>query len=283
MISLGRNIPALRVQRQLDLLSGRIGELYERLSSGSRLNNARDDPASLAIVSSLKLQQRLARMAIHNTNDGVSALSIADAALSSIGTILTRMAELAQQAANGTCSPIQRRALQAEFDTLGSEIERIAQSTSFNGLGLINQESTISLQVGFNGGHLSEIYIPRVDATLSGLGLAKESGLAFFLVGSTIDEAQTNARLALEGLQEAAESLVMKHGQLGAAQSRLGATIESLAASELVLAESESRLRDIDIASEAAELTRLLILQNIGTAVLAMALNEPQLALILLL
>jgi flagellin len=282
VVSLGSNISALRIQRRLSEMGDRIGALFEKLSSGSRLNQASDDPASLMMADSLRAQQRLARMAIRNANDGISALSIADSALGSIGGILTRMAELAAQASNGSYSLPQRQALQSEFAQLGSEVQRIALTTSFNGIRLLDYQGTFSVQVGINGSVGSQIGLPAVDATLFGLGLGNGDGLAFSLIGSTIAEAQESSRHALDALRNSVDAAAEKRGLLGATESRLGFAVSNLASYEQTLAEAESRLTDIDVAAEAAELVRLLILQQIGAAVLSFALREPQIALVLL-
>ena len=148
-ITLGTNVASLKAQRSLSLSSNKLANTFERLSSGQRINKASDDAAGLAIADSLKADQRVASVAIRNANDGISTIAIADAALGQIGEVLTRMAELSEQSANGTFSTEQRSALANEFIALGSEIERIAVTTNFNGVTLLSGTSNIVLQVGF--------------------------------------------------------------------------------------------------------------------------------------
>jgi flagellin len=149
-ITLGSNIVSLQAQRRLAEASLRLSDVFEKLSSGQRINKASDDAAGLAIADSLRADQRLASVAIRNANDGVSVVAIADGALAQISAVLTRMAELAEQSANGVFSNDQRSALQNEFVALGSEIQRIADTTTFNGVKLLSGTSSITLQIGLD-------------------------------------------------------------------------------------------------------------------------------------
>ncbi len=129
-ITLGSNVSSLRAQRTLNTSTNSLTNVYQRLSSGSRINRAADDAAGLAIADSLKADQRIASVAIRNANDGISSVAIADAALGQIGNVLSRLAELAEQSANGTLSASQRSAIDQEFSALGSEITRISRFPS---------------------------------------------------------------------------------------------------------------------------------------------------------
>ena len=149
-ITLGSNIASLKAQRSLAQSTQTLSEVYQRLSSGARINKASDDAAGLSIADSLKAQQRIATVAIRNANDGISSIAIADAALGEIGNVLARLAELSEQSANGVFSVNQRSAISAEFIALSSEIERIAATTKFNGVELLKGDSTMTLQVGFD-------------------------------------------------------------------------------------------------------------------------------------
>ena len=283
-ITLGANVSALQAQRRLNIATQAIGKTYERLSSGQRINNASDDAAGLGIADSLRAQTRIATVAIRNANDGISTISIADAALGEIGSVLTRLAELAQQSANGVFSTTQRSALSNEFTALGSEIERIAVTTEFNGVRLLSAPTATNYQVGFNGGANSYITVNGVAGTLQNLGLANigSSSLTFSLNGVTADVGLTASRLALDAVNGAIQSLANTRGTLGAAQSRLEVSINSIAAARENFAAAESRIRDVDVAAEAAELTRLSVLQQASTAILAQANQQPGLALRLL-
>ncbi|MBN8549524.1 MAG: flagellin FliC [Deltaproteobacteria bacterium] len=283
-ITLGSNIASLQAQRRLASATDRLGKTFERLSSGQRINRASDDAAGLAIADSLRASQRVATVAIRNANDGISTIAIADSALGEIGNVLSRLAELAEQSANGVFSTVQRSALANEFVALSSEIERIATTTQFNGVALLSGGSTLTLQVGFNSTSTSQVSFTGVQGTLQALGLAtaNTSVLSFSLNGATIAEGQSASRAALDAVNSAITSLASTRGTLGATESRLQVAINSLTVARENFASAESRIRDVDVASEAAELTRLNILQQAGAAVLAQANQQPSLALSLL-
>lgn len=283
-ITIGNNIISLGAQRRLGIATDALSTSFERLSSGQRINKASDDAAGLAIADSLRADQRIATVGIRNANDGISTIAIADGALGQIGGTLSRLAELAEQSANGVFSTHQRSALQNEFSALASEIERIAVTTTFNGVRLLSGGQAITLQVGFNSASTSQIQITNVEGTLARLGLAlvNTSQMGFSISGISIDEGQSAARLALDAINGAISSLAQTRGNLGAAQARLQVTINNLAVARENYAAAESRIRDCDVASEAAEMTRLGILQQAGAAVLAQANQQPSLALSLL-
>ena len=283
-ITIGNNIASLQAQRRLADATGRLSETFERLSSGQRINKASDDAAGLAIADSLRADQRIASVAIRNANDGISVVAIADGALAQISGVLTRLAELAEQSANGVFSTQQRSALQNEFTALSSEVERIATTTTFNGVNLLSGGAAITLQVGFNSGSTSQIQITNVQGTLQSLGLATtgSSALTYSISGASIEAGQSASRAALDAVNGAIGSLSQTRGNLGAAESRLRVAINNLSVARENFAAAESRIRDVDVASEAAELTRLSILQQAGAAVLAQANQQPALALSLL-
>jgi flagellin len=276
-ITIGTNITSLQSQRRLGLASSQLSKTFERLSSGQRINKASDDAAGLAIADKLRADQRVASVAIRNANDGISTIAIADSALSEIGNVLTRLAELSQQSANGTFSTEQRSALGNEFVALGSEIQRIAQTTEFNGVKLLSGTSGITLQVGLTSAVESQINLANVQGTLASLGLGTEAGALSYSVTT-----QAGALQALNAVNNAIGSLASTRGNLGASESRLSVAINNLSVARENFAAAESRIRDVDVASEAAELTRLTILQQAGASVLAQANQQPALALALL-
>ena len=280
-INIRTNIPSLIAQRNLDSSSARLNTSYERLSSGLRINRARDDAAGLSIAESLKADSAVATVGIRNANDGISIISIADQAIGQIGNTLARLAELAQQSANGVFANTQRSALQNEFIALQSEIERIAYTTKFNGLNLLSGGGEVVFQVGFDGSSLSQVTYSGVQVTLAALGLAGagSSAPSYSIIAVSDVESQSAARLALDAIQRAITSVTRNRGQLGAAESRLEVTISNLQVARENFKAAESRIRDVDVASEAAELTRLNILQQAGAAILAQANQQPQLAL----
>jgi flagellin len=283
-ITLGSNVVSLRAQRSLNVQSTKLSNVYQKLSSGQRINKASDDAAGLAIADSLKADQRVASVAIRNANDGISTIAIADSALGEIGNVLSRLAELSEQSANGVFSVEQRSALANEFTALGSEIERIATVTEFNGVKLLSGNASVVLQVGFDSASTSQISFTGVNGTLQSLGLANAgtSALSFSINGSSLEAGQSASRLALDAVNAAIGSLASNRGTLGAAESRLNVAINNLSVARENFASAESQIRDTDVAAQAAELTRLGILQQAGAAVLAQANQQPALALSLL-
>lgn len=283
-LNIRTNVESIHAQRELNKTTNRLRTAYARLSSGLRITRAADDAAGLAIAEQLKADARIASVAIRNANDGISIIAITDGAMGEITNTLTRMAELAEQSANGVYSTAQRSALALEFIALGSEAERIAQTTTFNGLSLLNGITNVTFQVGFDGTSNSQISYSGVEATLTSMGLAAtgSSRLIYSINAGTTPLAQEAARAALDAVQLAIDSLTRNRGTIGAAESRLNVAIENLAVARENFQAAESRIRDVDVAEEAAELTRLNILQQAATAVVAQANQQPQLALQLL-
>ncbi|MCC6219765.1 MAG: flagellin FliC [Deltaproteobacteria bacterium] len=283
-LTINTNIASINAQRRLGNSTDSLQRSYQKLSSGLRIVRASDDAAGLAIADSLRADQRIAGVAIRNANDGISLISIADGALREIGDVLTRMAELAEQSANGTLSVVQRSALASEFLALGSEVQRIAVTTTFNGIELLSGGAQVLLQIGLDERATSRIGFSGVDGTLAALGLATSGGeaLAYSINAGTTAAAQTAAQSALSAVKVAISSLTSNRGTLGATESRLNVTINNLQVARENFASAESQIRDVDVAGEAAELTRLNILQQAGAAVLAQANQQPALALTLL-
>jgi len=283
-INIRTNLPALSAQRNLESSSNKLSTSYQRLSSGLRINRASDDAAGLAIAENLRAGSSTATVAMRNANDGISVITIADQAVNQIGNVLNRMAELAEQSSNGVVDNVQRSALQNEFTALSSEIERIAVTTKFNGLRLLDGQNDITFQIGFDGASTSQLTYGAVDVRLAGMGLAQtgSSSTTFSIIGTNEIDAQGAARSALDAIQVALTSVNQKRGNLGALENRLEVTINNLQVARENFKAAESRIRDVDVATEAAELTRLNILQQAGAAVLAQANQAPQLALQLL-
>jgi len=283
-LTIGSNVTSLKAQRNLASSTNKLTSCYQKLSSGKRINKACDDAAGLAIADNLKAQQSVASVAIRNANDGISTIAIADGALSQISDVLTRMAELAEQSANGVYNTTQRSALDDEFLSLSSEIERIAVTTEFNGVKLISGTETIALQVGFDSQSTSQVSITGVSGSLQNLGLASKysSIMNYKLNADTSAAAQSASRAALDAVNTAITKMTSARGKLGAVESRLNVAVANLSVAKENFASAESQIRDTDVASEAAELTRLNILQQAGTSVLAQANQQPQLALNLL-
>jgi flagellin len=280
----GLNISSLRTQRQINITTGRLNQAYERLSSGLRVNHSKDDAAGLAVAMKLRSDTRVATVSARNANDGISIIGIADQAVGQINDVLIRLAELAEQSANSTNTNDQRSAIQNEFSMLMAEIERIAVTTEFNGLYLISSSQTLTFQVGFDGSSLSGIAYSGIQATLAAIGLAPlgSSDPTFSVIGSSEADSRSAALLALDAIHGAITSVTRSRGILGAAESRLHTTIRQLATARESFQSAESAITDVDVAQEAAEMARLNVLQQAGTAILANSNFQPQLALKLL-
>lgn len=283
-INMRTNLPGLAAQRNVGATTDRLNLSYQRLASGMRINKASDDAAGLAIAENLRADTTKASVAIRNANDAISVIAIADQAIGQISNILNRLAELAQQSANGVYDVTQRSALQNEFTALSTEIERIAVTTTFNGIDLLSNGQNLTFQVGFDGSSLSQLSYDGINATLQAMGLADvgSSTPTYSITAETELEAQSASRLALEAISEALASVNRNRGNLGALESRLSTSINNLQVARENFKAAESQIRDLDVAAEAAELTRLNILQQAGAAILAQANQQPSIAIQLL-
>jgi len=267
------NVPSLNAQRQLANTGDALNQALERLSSGLRINKAADDAAGLAIADKLRSDIRIASQAIRNANDGISAITIGEKALGEVGDIVTRLSELAQQSASGLVTNDQRSSIQTEFESLVSEIDRISNTTSFNGVNLLSAGNTVSLQIGLDNSANARLEFQTIDGSSSGIGLS---------LSSVSLSTQTAARSALSSITSAIGTVASKRGELGAIQSRLTIAIRNLRVARENFSAAESRIRDADIAEETANLTKNTILQQAGVSVLAQANQAPSLALRLL-
>jgi flagellin len=263
------NIFSLNAQKNLAVHGEKLGGSFAKLSSGLRIVTAADDAAGLGISERMRGQIRSLNMASRNAQDGVSLVQTAEGALSEVSGNLVRMRELAVEAANGTLNAADRTSLDAEFQALDDEINRVAGQTEFNGISLLNGAVTVSIQVGTTTGQT--IGISTTDMQSAALGIA------------ALDVTDTtNASAALAALDTAIDLVVAQRGDFGASQNRLSSAMRSIATAAENIAGAESRIRDVDVAAETAELTKNRILQQAATSVLAQANNQPQLALSLL-
>jgi len=266
------NVASLNAQRNLSNTTANLNRSLERLSSGLRITRASDDAAGLAISESFRAEIRSLAQAQRNANDGVSLLQIAEGALNETSGNLIRLRELAIQSANGTLGDAERTTLNNEFQDLVAEIDRIADVTEFNGTTILNGATTaVTFQVGVNNTSNDRISVAGVDATSSGIGV---NALSISAVGG--------ANSALAALDAAISTVASLRGSFGTAQNRLESTIRSLGVSIENTSAAESRIRDVDVASETANLTRNQVLQQAGIAVLAQANVSSQSALALL-
>jgi len=267
------NLASLNAQRHLAESQSALDTSLERLSSGLRINNAYDDAAGLAIADKLSRDTRVIAQAIRNANDGLSALAIGEKGLGQVNSVITRLSELASESATGTVTNTQRSAIQNEFTQLLSEIDRIAKTSTFNGVSLLSGAAGLAIQVGLDGGVTSQINVSTIDAQLSALGIEAST-----IAVSTSASAQSS----LSTLTSAIATVANNRGTLGAYESRLITAIANLRVAQEQFSAAESRIRDADVAVEAANLTRGNILQQAGIAVLAQANQIPALALQLL-
>ncbi len=266
------NISSIASQRQLSRVTNRLNSNYQRLASGSRIATAADDPAGLGISERMRAKLRSLSVAQRNGRDGISLIQTAEGALNETNTSLVRMRELAVQAANGTLNTDDRSTLDVEFQALVTEIDRLANATTFNGVDLLNTNATsVDIQIGTES--TESILVGLVDASSSTLGLT--------VTGFDISNV-SNARASLGIIDSAINGITIARGNLGATENRLESAVRSLQNAELNLAAAESRIRDVDIASETADLTRNSILQQAAVSVLSQANLQPQIALSLL-
>jgi flagellin len=192
------------------------------------------------------------------------------------------MGELANQSANATYTTSQRSAMASEFVALSSEIDRVAQTNTFNGLGTISNSSALTIQVGFDSDASSRITMASAVGTLSALGLSNGTTLSFSITGVSSDQAVTASRLAITAINAALESVTQQRGVIGANASRLQFAIENIGVMRDNFVAAEAAIRDSDVASDAAEMLRLQILAQTQTAILAQANQQPALVLKLL-
>jgi flagellin len=240
-----------------------------------RITKAADDAAGLAISEKLRAQITSLRMAQRNTSDGVSMVQTAEGSLSEIANIMSRMRELAVEASSGVLQATERAYLATEFTSLQGEVERIADSTQFNGLSLSNgTTASVDVQVGiFNVAAEDRVTVTLQDADTAALAIDT----------AAIDlSSDTSAQAAIAAIDTAIDSVNSSRASYGAAQNQLVSALHNLENYTENLVETESRIRDTDFAAETAELTRNQIFQQAGVAVLAQANSSPQIALALL-
>ncbi|SEK51183.1 flagellin [Pseudoxanthomonas sp. GM95] len=255
------NVMSLNAQRNLTASGNDLATSLQRLSSGLRINSAKDDAAGLAISQRMTTQIKGLDQAARNANDGISLAQTAEGALSTIGDNLQRIRELTVQAANGTNSDDDQAAIQKEITALGSEIGRVLANTQFNGKTLFGTDpNTISIQVGSNATANDQI-----DIVVPGLDIDTD---AFDVTGVT---AGTGVADQLTAIDDALTLVSGARADLGAVQNRFTSVVANLSTTSENLSAARSRIQDTDYAKESAALTRNQILQQAGTAMLAQA------------
>lgn len=263
------NIQSLNSQRQLSRSTNDLATSFERLSSGRRINSARDDAAGLQISSRLTSQINGLNQGSRNANDAISLAQTAEGALEEYTNTVQRLRTLAVQASNGSNSDADRDALQTEFDALTTELTRISDQTEFGGVNLLNGSYNQDFQIGANTGQTINITVSQdFDA-----GTIGASGSV-----STFAGAQT----AITNLDSVLATVNETRAELGAAQNRFSSVIRSNQNTAQNVSASRSRIEDTDFAAESANLARNNVLQQAASSLLAQANQQPQIALSLL-
>jgi len=286
-MSINTNVASLNAQRNLSVSQSQLSKSMQRLSSGLRINSAADDSAGLAISENLRGQIRSQNQATRNANDGVSLIQTAEGALNETSSILVRMRELAQQSATSTVGSTERGYIQNEFAKLSSEIDRISSTAEFNGTklldGSISSGATAKMDFQVGTRNTTNDVIGLTIGKMNSASMKIDSTWSSGKAGGTIDvNTQTGAQAALTAIDNAVASVSNTRGDLGATQNRLQSTINNLQVAMENTSAAESRIRDVDVASETATMTRNNILTQAGTAILAQANQSPQAALKLL-
>ncbi len=274
------NVESLVAQRGLSNSNAELSNSFEKLSSGLRINRSADDAAGLAISENLRAKVRGLNQAKRNANDGVSLVQVAESGLSEMGNIMVRMRELTLQAGSDTVGEREKSYIQKEFDQLSQEIDRIADTTEFNGLQLLrpnDKPEGIKVQVGYNGTESDQLTLTFGDSA-AGINAETLGVKDTNLVTSDREVVAKN----LESIDKGLETIASSRAVLGSLQSRLGAAISNISQGTETMAAASSRIRDVDFAEETARLTQNRILSQAGLAVLSQANQRPEMALSLL-
>ncbi|MEC5396298.1 flagellin N-terminal helical domain-containing protein [Uliginosibacterium sp. H1] len=273
-MTINTNISSLNSQRSLNSSQNSLATSLQRLSSGLRINSAKDDAAGLAVAERIKAQVNGFNVAIRNANDAISLMQVADGGAAQISDNVQRMRELAVQASNGTLNSGDRANLQVEFAALGAEVDRLAQATKFNNIALTNSAATtFTFQVGAGTTSNDQISVSTSDMRASILTIGSVS----------IDVTMASTALAaITTLDTAITTITTTRAGYGAALNRANAVTSSLQIAVENQSAARGRIVDADFATETANLSRVQILQQAGTAMLAQANALPQQVLSLL-
>ncbi|MCC6966755.1 MAG: flagellin FliC [Nitrospira sp.] len=266
------NVASLAAQRNLAINQAQLGKSVERLSSGLRITRAADDAAGLGVSETLRAQIRSINQANRNAGDGISLTQVADGAAATVGSLLSRMRELATQSASGTLGTTERSYLDQEFVSLRSEIDRIATTTEYNGQPLLSGSSnTFEVFIGFKSGSGNSLNVALADLDVAAIGLT----------GASVSTAAA-AQSMLSNIDSAISAVATARANYGSIQSRFEVAIQNLTVTAENFTAAESRIRDADIAQETSVFTKNQILTQSGIAILAQANSLPQQALALL-
>jgi flagellin len=274
-LRINTNVQSLIAQRNLGISNMKQQASLEKISSGTRIAKAADDSAGLAIASKMTADIRSLRQDNRNANDGISMVQVAEGGMNEIGNILTRFRELSIQGASDTIGDKERGFINKEVQQLRSEVDRIAQTTEFNGRKLLSgQGEKLEIQVGLNNSPEQDRFTfdtQKLSVTAKSLG-----------VSDVNTETKQASQENLAKIDNAIKNLSENRAEVGALQNRLGSSVSNLSIYEENLSAAKSRIYDVDVASETSELTKANILSQAGTSVLSQANNNSQQALKLL-
>ena len=274
MIDVRTNIQSLDAQVKLNSTQMAVNKSFQRLSSGYRINTAADDAAGLAISESMKSQIRSYTVAERNASDAISMTQTAETSLGDMHDILGRMRELAMQSANGDMTAVDRGYIDTEFNSLKAEMGRIEGSAKFNGRLLVSPAtSAITFQIG-----LDNTASDQITLTFGGMSLSALLAATTNVAGATAG----NALASLQKIDDAIQTISTNRAKYGATLNRLDITVSSIQTMRLNITAANSRIRDVDVAMETANLSKNQVLAQAGVSVLAQANQLPQLALKLL-
>ena len=280
-LSINTNIASIDAQRNLSSSQSSLSTSMQRLSSGLRINTAKDDAAGLSIAERMNAQVRGMNVAIRNSNDGISLAQTADGALAQVSNSLQRMRELAVQARNSTNSSSDKDSLNKEFGQLQSEITRVLGGTAFNGKHILGADATtLNFQVGANTTSDDTVSITTTDMATSDTTMTTVTNTS----SAVIDSTATSGAIAtvIDNIDKAIDDVNNTRATFGATQSRFDSIISNLQSGVEIQTAARSRIMDTDFAAETANMSRANVLQQAGTAMIAQANQQPQQVLSLL-
>jgi flagellin len=273
-LTVNTNVASMRAYTNLSRTSRNLQGSFQRISSGLRITKAADDAAGLGVAESLDAQERSARQAMRNTNDGISIVQTAEGSTNEVANIVKRMRELAVQASSETLASTERAYVQSEYLSLESEVERISQVTEFNGIALANgTNSVLNVQVGIMDSSNDRLAITLGDLRVTTLGIDS---------GSIDMSSAAGAQAAITTLDTALDTLNGYRSDYGATQNRLDSSLTNMETYSENLASAQSQIRDADFAWETAQLSKHQVMSQAGTSILAQANQVTQGALSLL-
>ncbi|MFO1260227.1 MAG: flagellin [Sphingomonadaceae bacterium] len=274
MTVIGTNVAAMRAQAASTSAATALSTSMERLSSGKRINSAKDDAAGLAIATKMTAQIRGLNAAARNANDGVSLAQTAEGALGQISNIVQRIRELAVQSTNGTVTSTDRAGLDNESRALIDQIDTIATTTNFNGVALLNgSAASVSIQTGVNAS--DTVSVGLSDSRSATLNISKATTVGTAGTSQIDLSTAANASSALATLDTALNTIAASRASLGASQNRLQVTVDNITSTVTNLTEARSRIEDVDFSAETTNLAKAQILSQASTAMIAQA-NQAQ-------